>query len=265
MTASRPAFIEPEQARVRGRSGARTPNTFRGGMAVSIGLHVAALVAFVAWKGVAPPARPPQYRIELIGAAGLKKQMGVVADQPLAENAPNPTEALKAAERPPDVVKKVEPVKSKAKPEPKPVKATPNQTKIKQPAAAEAPRLATKAAPPVAGSGQTKGRGTDVTNMVVEGIQFPFPWYLQNIQRQISLAWDWQKGGDWVTEVRFVIHRDGSVTDIVILKSSNSRQFDLEGRGAIESVGNALKFGSLPPGFGDDVLPVYFTFRPDKN
>lgn len=265
MTATRPAFIEPTQWRALARGEVRSPNAFRGGMAISIMLHTVALVAFVAWKGIAPPARPPQYRIELIGAAGLKKQMGVVADQQPTENAPKPTEAPKAAERPPEVVKKVEPVKSNAKPEPKPVKATPNQTKTKQPTAAEAPKSATKAAPPVAGSGQTKGRGTDVTNMVVEGIQFPFPWYLENIQRQISLAWDWTKGGDWVTEVRFVIQRDGSVTDIQILKGSNNRQFDLEGRGAIESVGNSLKFGPLPSGFRDDVLPVYFTFRPDKN
>ena len=138
MTTTRPAFIEPVQSRAPARSEVRSPTGFRGGMAVSIALHVTAIVAFVLWKGIAPPARPPQYRIELIGAAGLKKQMGVVADQQPVENAPMPTEAPKAADRPPEVVKKVEPVKSKAKPEPTPVKATPNQTKTKQPAAAQA-------------------------------------------------------------------------------------------------------------------------------
>jgi len=213
----------------------------------------------------APPARPPQYRIELIGAAGLKRQMGIVAEQQPAAEAPKPAEAPRAADRPPEVEKKVAPVKTKAKPEPKPQKATPNPTKTAQPSAQAATKSETKAAPPVAGSGQTKGRGTDVTNMVVEGIQFPVPSYLENIQRQVILAFDWKKGGDLVAEFRFVIHRDGSVTGIVPLKSSGNRQFDLEGRGAIEAVGNRRAFGPLPDGFGDDVLPVYYTFRPDKN
>ena len=265
MTATRPAFIGSVPSRAPARRDPHNSNALRGGMAVSIALHIAAVVAFVVWKGIAPPARPPQYRIELIGAAGLKKQMGVVADQQPVDNAPVPTEAPKAADRPPEVVEKVEPVKSKAKPEPKPVKATPNQTRTKQPAA-EAKKAATRAAPPVAGSGQSKGRGTDVTNMVVEGIQFPFPWYLENIQRRVLLAFDWAKGGDWVTEVRFVIHRDGSVTDIKILSSSGNRSFDLEGQGAIESAGNKGVFGPLPTGFSDEVLPVYYTFRPvNKN
>lgn len=231
---------------------------------LSVALHIIAGSVFVIWKGMAPPARPPQYRIELIGAPGMKRQAGVVAEtQPVAE-APKPAEAPKAAERAPDPVKTPPVVKAKPKPpEPKAVKATPNQTKTKAPAA-DATKPATKAAPPVAGSGQSKGRGTDVTNMVVEGIQFPYPWYLENISRQIILALQWDKGGAWVTEVRFVIHRDGSVTDIVVLTSSGNREFDREGRGTIESVGNSRKFGPLPTGFSDDVLPVYFTFRPQN-
>ncbi len=261
MNATRPAFTQPELSRTT----ARRTHTFRSGMTVSIALHLSVIAVFVFWKGLAPPVRPPQYRIELIGAAGLKKQMGVVAEQQPVETAPKPAEAPKAAERPPEVAKKVEPVKAKTKAEPKPAKATPNQSKTKQPAAANAPKSVAKAAAPVAGSGKAKGRGTDVTNMLVEGIQFPFPGYLENIQRQISLVFNWEKGGDLVMEVRFVIHRDGSVTDIVPLSASGNRQFDREGRGAIEAVGNSRAFGPLPGGFSDDVLPVYFTFRPDKN
>ncbi|MEP6831964.1 MAG: TonB C-terminal domain-containing protein [Gemmatimonas sp.] len=266
MTAPRPAFIEPVRTRRAEPRAARKPHTFGWGMTVSVALHIAALAALVIWKGMAPPARPPQYRIELVGAAGLKRQMGVVADQQPDVATPTPAVAPKAAERPPDMEKKVVP-KTKAKAEPKPVKATPNQTKTKPPpAAAAATRTATKAAPPVAGSGQTKGRGTDVTNMVVEGIQFPFPYYIENIQRQLAIAFgDWTKGGDLVAEFRFVILRDGSVPEIKLLTSSGNRQFDLQGRGAIESVGNKRLFNPLPDGFSDESLPVYYTFRPDKN
>lgn len=252
------AFIGPAPVHVGARE-----TKLRGPLVLSVALHVAAIVGFVFWRGLAPPARPPQYRIELVGAPGMKRQAGVVAEtQPVSE-APKPAEAPKAAERAPEPVKTPPITKAKPKPpEPKPAKATPNQTKTKAPAAAENSRPTTKAAPPVAGSGQTKGRGTDVTNMVVEGIQFPYPEYINNISRQIILAFQWEKGGSYTAEVRFVIHRDGSVSDITVLTSSGNREFDREGRGAIESVGNSRKFGSLPSGFGDDVLPVYFTFRP---
>ncbi|MEO7359722.1 MAG: TonB C-terminal domain-containing protein [Gemmatimonadaceae bacterium] len=261
MNASRQAaFIAPAST-PRNDGG---DSTLRYTLVLSVALHVAAIAAFVVWKGLAPPARPPQYRIELIGAPGMKRQAGIVAEkQPVAE-APTPAEAPKAAERLPDPVKTPPIAKAKSKPpEPKPVKATPNQTKTKAPAA-DAVKPATKTAAPVAGSGQAKGRGTDITNMVVEGIQFPYPWYLENITRQIILAFQWDQAGSWVAEVRFVIHRDGSVTDIVPLTSSGNRAFDREGRGAIESVGNSRKFGPLPAGFSDDVLPVYFTFRPQN-
>lgn len=264
MNASRQAaFIAPQVAR---SSHERGDATLRWTLLLSLFLHLAAIAGFVVWKGIAAPARPPQYRIELVGAPGLKKQMGIVAEQqPVAEAAPKPAEAPKAAERPPEPVKTPPIVKAKPKPpEPKPVKATPNQTKAK-PSVADAPKGAAKAALPVAGSGQSKGRGTDVTNMVVEGIEFPYPVYLDNIVRQILLAFQWDKGGTWVTEVRFEIHRDGSVTNIVVLTGSGNREFDREGRGAIEAVGNSRKFNPLPSGYSDDILPVYFTFRPPPN
>lgn len=229
---------------------------------LSLTLHIGAVVAIVFWQGMAPPPRPPQYRVELIGAAGLKKQMGIVAEQtPVTETAPAPAEAPKAAERAPERPK-VAPIK-KVPPKlaPKPAKATPNQTPATK-AATDAPKAGAKAAVPVAGSGQTKGRGTDITNMLVEGIAFPYPGYLENISRQIILLFSWEGARNLMAEVRFVIHRDGSVTDIVVLKGSGNTSFDREARGSIEAVGNKRGFGPLPAGYSDDVLPVYFTFRP---
>jgi protein TonB len=253
---TRPQLPKPERSRAK---------PMRGGMALSLVIHASVIGALVWWKSLAPPVRPPQYRIELIGAAGLKKAAGVVADPPKVEAAaPKPVEAPKAAERAPEVVKKVEPVKPKAKPEPKPAKATPNPGKTTQTAAKDAPKTEAKPAPPVAGSGQTNTRGTDVTNIKVDGIQFPFPGYLDNILRQVSLNFDWKGAGAWVAEMRFVIHKDGSVTNITVLKSSGNRSFDLEGRGAIEAAGNSRAFGPLPSGFDGETLPVYFTFTPQS-
>ncbi|MEP6781590.1 MAG: TonB family protein, partial [Gemmatimonadaceae bacterium] len=62
----------------------------------------------------------------------------------------------------------------------------------------------------------------------------------------------------------FLIHRDGSVSEISVTKSSGSSSFDREARGAVEAAGTSRAFGPLPSGFPDDVLPVYFTFSPEK-
>lgn len=260
MTAShQPAFIAPAGVEPS------TNSPLRKWIVVSAVLHLSLVAALIVWKGMAPPARPPVYRVELIGAAGLKQQMGIVADQPpVTETAPAPTKAPAAAERPPETVKAPPPKKTDAKPVPKPpVKATPNVTKEKPAAPKTDVTEAAKPAVPVAGSGDVKARGTDVTTLVQDGIDFPYPGYVANIIRRITLEFG-RRNSTLVAEFSFLIHRDGSVSEIKLLKGSGSNAFDLEARGAIEAVGNARTFGPLPSGFNDDVLPVFYTFAPPE-
>ncbi|MEP6765741.1 MAG: TonB family protein [Gemmatimonadaceae bacterium] len=227
-------------------------------------LHVGAVAVAVVIGLRKLPERPPAYRVELIGAAGMKKQMGIVGEQTPEASAAAKAEAPKAAERPPEVTKVAVP-KAKAKPVPKPKQATPNPTKSKAATPKTDARAAEKTTPPVAGSGNKTGKGTDVTNMVSDGIDFPYPGYLSGIVRQIKLNFEVPKAGTLlVAEVHFLIHRDGSVTDISVTKSSGSRSFDREATGAVEAAGASRAFGALPAGFPDDVLPVYFTFSPEK-
>jgi hypothetical protein len=98
--------------------------------------------------------------------------------------------------------------------------------------------------------------------MVAEGIDFPFPTYLQNITRQILLRFKPPDGRNLVSEVFFQIHRDGSVSLFSFRTRSGSYSFDLEARGTLEEIGRVRAFGALPDGFKDDVLPVIFTFSP---
>jgi TonB family protein len=237
--------------------------SLRRWLVASAAIHAAAVAALVLFHPTAPE-RPPVYRIEIIGAPGLKKQIGVVADQQPVETAPAPTPAPPAAERPPEPAKPVPPRKTKEKPVPKPQKATPNIAKPKDAGSRADAKPTAKAAPPVAGSGSKTGKGTDVTNMVADGIAFPYPVYLTNIVRQIKVRFDPPKGSAVMAEVKFLIHRDGRVSDIEVLTRSGNSEFDREARGAIEAAGNSGAFGSLPAGFSDDVLPVYFTFSPEK-
>jgi outer membrane biosynthesis protein TonB len=60
----------------------------------------------------------------------------------------------------------------------------------------------------------------------------------------------------------FVIHRDGSVSDIGWAQKSGDTAFDLEAQGAVEAAGRSLVFGPLPEGYPRDQLRVSFYFDP---
>ena len=258
MTAPRDiVYVAPEGA----VNGART---LRLSLGLSAMLHVAVLAALIAVRSGKTLERPPAYRVELIGAAGMKRQMGIVAEPAVLEAAATKTPAPAAAERPAELPKPAAP-KPRAEPVSKPKQATPNVSKTKAASATAVAKPTQKTAPPTAGSGSKTGKGTDVTNMVSEGIEFPYPVYLNQIVRQIKLNFQVPPAGTMlVAEVHFLIHRDGSVSDIQVTKRSGSSAFDREAIGAVEAAGNSRAFGSLPAGFPNDVLPVYFTFSPEK-
>jgi protein TonB len=115
---------------------------------------------------------------------------------------------------------------------------------------------------PTAGGGEVGGTGTDVATVRTEGIEFPFPGYVQNIVRQVSLNFKPDNPGALKAEVFFFIRRDGSVTGFRFITSSGNFAFDLEAQGAVEAAGRA--FGPLPSGFSDEILPVTFSFDPAR-
>jgi protein TonB len=125
-------------------------------------------------------------------------------------------------------------------------------------------KVDTKAPAPTAAGGETGGRGTDVATVLTEGIEFPFPGYLENIVRQIALRFKPSARGALRAEVAFLIRRDGSVPaeSIRLVTRSGVYSFDLEAQGAVEAAANQRAFGALPAGFADDVLSVTFRFDP---
>jgi protein TonB len=117
---------------------------------------------------------------------------------------------------------------------------------------------------PKAGGGPVGGKGTDVATVRSDGIEFPFPGYLNNIVRQIALNFKPRNADARLkAEVRFLIHRDGSVSDLTFIRRSGNFSFDLEAQGAVEAAASSRAFGPLPNGFTDDVLPVVFSFDPE--
>ena len=101
--------------------------------------------------------------------------------------------------------------------------------------------------------------------MLTAGIEFPFPGYLNNVVRQITLNFEVPRGAATLSaDVSFLIHRDGTVTGLRLLSRSGSYVFDQSCLGAVEAAARAGKFGPLPQGFTDDVLPVIFSFDPKR-
>jgi len=101
-----------------------------------------------------------------------------------------------------------------------------------------------------------------VANVSIAGLNFPYPGYLANIVRQVAIRFTPPARTALTADVAFLIHRDGSVSDVRVVRKSGSYGFDLEARGAVEAAGEARAFGRLPEGFKDDVLPVTFSFDP---
>lgn len=221
-----------------------------GGFAASVLFHAALIAAFFVLRPGPPPPTPPIYRVQLFAAPPGERAIGVVQDQPA------PVKETKPIKQPP------KPVATKPAPKPAPktapvVKAaTPVAPPKATPAKAEAPA-------PAAGGGPTGGHGADVANVETGGIDFPYPYYTQNIIRQLLLAFG-QSAPQDSADVRFIIHRDGSVDvdNIQMVRSSRNYRFNQRVLGAVEQVADGKLFGPLPAGFREDILPVTVRFTP---
>jgi protein TonB len=109
--------------------------------------------------------------------------------------------------------------------------------------------------------GEKPSTGNDVATVSTEGIAFPFPEYLQNIVSQVLRVWlRPEQRTPLEAEVSFLVHRDGSVTDLQFVKRSGNFAFDLEAQGVIEELGQRRLFGPLPAGWTPDILFVRFYF-----
>ncbi|MEO8576757.1 MAG: TonB C-terminal domain-containing protein [Gemmatimonadales bacterium] len=221
----------------------------KGPAGISLALHLTMVaLAILSFRKPPPEVLPPIYRVNIVAAPPGPRAIGTVQPEP-----PKPA-AVAPPVTPPEPAKTKEPAVPLTKVTPK--KAAARSTPTERPAEAVKPTPA-----PRAGGGPIGGKGTDVATVQTEGIDFPFPGYLNNIVRQIALRFNpADANSSRRAEVRFVIRRDGSVIGIGFVTRSGSYAFDLEAQGAVEAA--ATQFGPLPEGFHDDALPVVFSFDP---
>lgn len=129
------------------------------------------------------------------------------------------------------------------------------------------------AKPVATGTGKSdvaKGRNPDPKSLVggegvdvhMDGEDFPYPEYLNNIILQLNRYFRWDGAPNLEAKVGFEIMRDGTVRRIRVIKKSGNINFDLEAVSAIEQAGKRGAFGALPQGWVNDRLPVSFSFLP---
>jgi len=227
-------------------------------------LHAAiATLLFSTLKERRPVALPPMYRVEIVAAPAGERAIGEVSP---AKAVTTPTVTQPTATQ--STVKEM-PLPKAKRAQKTPARATPTEGKVSPSPKVSAPTEAKvtpqpKTAAPKAGGGPTGGKGTDVASVRSDGIEFPFPGYLNNIVRQIAINFKPRNPAARLkAEVRFLIHRDGSVSDLSFIRRSGNFSFDLEAQGAVEAASSTHAFGPLPVGFPDDALPVVFSFDPE--
>ena len=237
---------------MRGRSIAYPSESRGAGMLGSAAVH-GLVILLALGTATARKIEPPVYAVDLV-AAPLPTNARRLAPEAIPRAAPEP-ETAPTATPPAKTAEKAAPVKPKAEAKPAPKAATPAPSDASK---EKAPPTRSEARPL---PGETPGTGSDVANIKVPGIDFPYPEYLRNIMNQVLRRWS-PPGGALRAEVAFLILKDGTVRDIRFLTRSGNFSFDLDAQGAIESAGNAKAFGQLPDGWDANVLPVTFVFEP---
>jgi outer membrane biosynthesis protein TonB len=209
-------------------------------LAATVVVHLSVGAAVLGLSGAAARAVPPVYRVELVAAPRPEPQ-----ERRAPEVVQRPAERAVAIKPPTrrTTVAKTPPPPEKPSEEREP-----------------APRTTPNVAP---AEGEKPSTGSDPSTVKVEGQEFPYPEYLHNIVGQVLRQWQRPSGNAALrAEVFFLVHRDGSISNLRFVTRSGSFSFDVEAQGAIEAAASSGSFGPLPQGYGNDVLPVSFFFDP---
>lgn len=188
--------------------------------------------------------------------------------EPEPEPTPPPPKAEPVpAPKPRKEEPKPPPKKEEPKPEPKketPPTAPPKREEPKK----EEPKPAPSEAKPTPSRGaqpDPSSSGGEDLDVKIEGARFVDPDYLANIQRQINRYFRRPSASRTdVAEVQFYINKNGSVSDIEVVRHSGSFAFRVAAMEAVEQAGINKAFGPLPREYPADQLLVSFYFRPAR-
>lgn len=235
---------------------------------VSAAAHAVLLAAMVlmpsGWlsRTAEPEAEPMM--ISLGGSpgpdAGGKQQESGRTVQQVAEPEARPRVEPPPALKPPEMVAP-SPTLPKPKPPPKPVEKPAERSRSRTPTTGAEPRTgAAKAdtgAPPRPWQGLSTGGGAGEA-ATTDYANFCCPEYLNRMTERIKSNWNRTQGAAGTVRMKFVVQRDGRLTDIEVQKSSGQALLDLASQRALVMT---KQLAPLPREFTEPRLTVYLEFE----
>jgi TonB family protein len=94
----------------------------------------------------------------------------------------------------------------------------------------------------------------------IDGGNFPFASYISRMRQKIATTWEVPTGTEGVERsavVYFRIHRDGSVSNVTVEKSSSLQLFD---RSCQRAVIESAPLPPLPREYNDEFVSIHFSF-----
>ena len=228
---------------------------------ISLGIHAIALVAVAflpaGWL-TGEIARPERAIMISFAPAGTQDTGGLTPmarRNVQAEDAKNVTRTPATA---PEMVTPAPEAKPSAKPVPKPPEKTPTSKPSTGKEVQRGPaRADTPATSQPAFGGLSQGGSSGPGGVRVEG-NFCCPEYLEQMKRAIQRNWNQNVGVAGTVEVKFVIRRDGMITNVAVSQTSRNPILDLESRQAVLLT---QQVGPLPERYTLASLPVYLIFE----
>jgi outer membrane biosynthesis protein TonB len=226
----------------------------------SLVVHTLGIVALFAAHQYLVTHRPPPARVMTItlgGSAGPRSTgMTSASARPVDQVAPQPKhEPVRTASSQSNVM--TLPVKSEPKKTPETVDRTLPITSTKPPTIGQEIQKGTSLAETgskTQDTGLTVGGGAG-SAATLEVNDFCCPEYIQQILQRVEAQWNKSVPGRGATVLRFVIHKDGSVTNITTDSTTNTF---LENNSRVALVRAQLP--PLPAEFKDDHLVVHLRF-----
>lgn len=121
------------------------------------------------------------------------------------------------------------------------------------------PASRTAVPPPPAPLGRPTGSAQGVGPMTLSAADFPFAWYLRQVQGKISERWEGQARDGIQPQVVFEIGRDGKLRGLAAVeKSSGNPLYD---QAALRAITEAAPFPPLPEEFREAFLRVHLGFN----
>jgi protein TonB len=155
------------------------------------------------------------------------------------------------------------PTRAAEPPRPDPPRALPAPAPAPAP---PPPAVAAKPGPEPVKAGRPDGSSAPLSNISVDVSDFPFTYYLRQLQNKITEKWVPPRGASVGGEkaiVLFEIDREGQIKEPSVERSSGNAIYD---QSAVRAVLEASPFPPLPQGFPGRSLRVHFGFeyKPDQ-